>query len=98
MLLAVTSIKLVAEIALLALLGRWILGLLAGAKREGNLVYQVLSVVTRPVERLVRWVSPRQVLDRHIPLAAGLLLLSVWFVSTLVKVQICLEIGVQQCQ
>ena len=98
MLLAVTSIKLLAEIALLALLGRFVLGLLAGDKRDSNLVYQLLSVLTRPVERLVRWVSPRQVLDRHIPLAAGLLLLSVWFVSTLLKVQICLEIGVQQCR
>lgn len=98
MLLVVTSLKLLAEIALLALVGRWLLGLLAGAKREANVFYQVLSVVTRPVERLTRWVSPPQVLDRHIPLAAGVLMLSVWVVSTLMKVQICVEIGVHQCR
>jgi hypothetical protein len=74
MLLAITAIKLLAEIALLALLGRWLLGLLAGAKREGNVFYQVLSIVTRPVERMTRLLSPRVVLDRHIPLATALLL------------------------
>lgn len=98
MLLTVTAIKLLAEIALLALVGRWFLGLLAGAKREGNLFYQLLGVVTRPVERLTRLISPRVVLDRHIPLAAGMLLLSVWVISTLMKVQICVEIGVAQCR
>jgi hypothetical protein len=98
MLLVVTSIKLLAEIALLALFGRFVLGLLAGAKRDGNFFYQLLSVITRPVERLTRWISPKLVLDRHIPLAAGLLLLSVWFISTLFKVQLCVEIGVESCR
>jgi hypothetical protein len=98
MLLAITAVKLLAEIALLALVGRWLLGLLAGAKREGNVFYQVLSIVTRPVERMTRLLSPRVVLDRHIPLAAALLLLSVWVGSTLMKIQYCVEIGVQQCR
>jgi len=98
MLLGITLIKLIAEIALLALLGRWLLGLLAGPKREANLFYQVLGIVTRPVERLTRLLSPRLVLDRHIPLATGLLLASTWVVVTLLKIQTCLQIGVQQCQ
>lgn len=98
MLLSVTIIKLLAEIALLALLGRWLLGLLAGKQRESNLFYQVLGIVTRPVERLTRAISPRQVLDRHIPLAAGLLLASTWFIATLLKVQTCLQIGVALCR
>jgi hypothetical protein len=98
MLLVVTSIKLLAEIALLALLGRFVLGLLAGAKRDSNLMYQVLGFMTRPIERWVRWISPRQVIDRHIPVATGALLLSTWVVCTLLKVQICMEIGVTQCQ
>ena len=48
MLLLISSVKLIAEIALLSLLGQWILGLLAGQKREQNLFYQVLQVLTRP--------------------------------------------------
>lgn len=98
MLLLVTTLKLLAEIALLALAGRWLLGLLAGAGRERNFFYQALSIITRPVERLVRAISPRFVIDQHIPLAAALLMVSLWFISTLMKIQICAEIGVAQCR
>ena len=48
MLLLVSSVKLVAEIALLAFAGQWLLGLLAGKKREQNLFYKLLQVVTGP--------------------------------------------------
>lgn len=98
MLLLITAIKLLTEIAFLALVGRWAVGLLAGARRETNPIYQMLGIVTRPVERLTRWISPRQVLDRHIPLAAGLLMLSTWMVSTALKIQTCVEVGVQLCR
>lgn len=98
MLLLTSSLKLIAEIALLAMAGQWLLGLLAGAKREGNFFYQLLAVLTRPFVRLTRAISPRVVLDRHIPLAAFLLLLSVWLVVTVVKINLCLQIGVNQCQ
>jgi hypothetical protein len=98
MLLLTSSLKLIAEIALLAMLGQWLLGLLAGRKREGNFFYQLLQVLTRPFVRLTRAISPRVVLDRHIPLAAFLLLLSLWLVVTVVKINICLQMGVAQCQ
>jgi hypothetical protein len=98
MLLLTSSLKLIAEIALLAMAGQWLLGLLAGAKREQNFFYQLLSILTRPFTRLTRLISPRVVLDRHIPLAAFLLLLSLWLVATVVKINLCLQIGVAQCQ
>ena len=98
MLLLTSSLKLIAEIALLAMLGQWLLGLLAGAKRDSNFFYQLLSILTRPFTRLTRLLSPRVVLDRHIPLAAFLLLLSLWLVVTVVKINLCLQIGVAQCQ
>lgn len=98
MLLVVSSIKLVAEIALLALAGQWLLGLLAGARRDSNFFYRLLQVMTRPFVRGARWLTPRIVLDRHVPLVAFLLLGFVWVFSTLAKVRICLEIGVQACR
>lgn len=98
MLLLLTSIKLVTEIALMAMLGQWVLGLLAGAKRESNLVYQLFAVLTKPVIRLARWLAPRVVIDRHVPLVAFLLLLFSWLVATLSRIQLCLEIGVQACR
>lgn len=98
MLLLVMSIKLVAEIALLSLVGQWLLGLLAGAKRESNFFYRLLGVMTGPFVRGARWLSPRAVLDRHVPLVAFLMLMFVWLFATIFKIQICLEAGVQACK
>ena len=98
MLLLVSSIKLVAEVALLAMVGQWLLGLLAGAKRESNTFYRLLAVVTGPFMRGARWLAPRFVLDSHVPLVAFLVMSFVWIFATLAKVQICLEIGVQACR
>lgn len=98
MLLLASTLKLLAEIALLALLGQWLLGLLAGAKRESNLFYQLLQVVTRPVVRGARWLTPRIVLDRHLPLVAFLLLAFTWLAVTALKISLCLEMGVQACR
>jgi hypothetical protein len=98
MLLFVSSVKLVAEIALLALAGQFLLGLLAGQKRETNFFYKLLQVLTGPFTKGMRLITPRIVVDRHIPLATFLLLSMVWVVSTLVKINICVQIGVEQCR
>jgi hypothetical protein len=98
MLLIVSSVKLVAEIALMALAGRWLLGLLAGSKRETNVFYRVLDIMTKPFVKGVRAITPRFVIDRHIPLAAFALLSMLWLFATLMKVQVCLQIGIQQCR
>ena len=90
--------KLIAEIALLALVGQWLLGLLAGARREQNLFYMVLKTIGSPFVRVARVVSPRLVLDRHVPLVAFLLLLFIWLAATIYKIQHCLQIGVELCK
>jgi hypothetical protein len=97
-LLFVSSVKLVAEIALMALLGQWLLGLLAGARRDTNFFYQLLRTLTSPFVKLARVLSPRIVLDRHVPLVAFLLLCFAWLIATITRVSICLQIGVEQCR
>jgi hypothetical protein len=99
MLLLISSIKLVAEIALMALFGQWVLGLLAGPRRDTNLFYRLLAVLTGPFVKGARLLSPRSiVLDRHVPLVAFLLLAFVWVFVTLTKIQWCVRIGVEACQ
>ena len=98
MLLIVSSIKLLAEIALMALAGQFLLGLLAGAKREKNFFYRLLQVLTNPFVKGMRLITPKAVIDRHIPLAAFVLLAMVWVMATLMKVNLCIQIGVQQCR
>ena len=94
----VSSVKLVAEIALMALAGQFVLGLLAGARRDDNFFYRLLQVLTNPFVRGVRRITPRVVIDRHIPLATFVLIAVVWMAVTIVKINLCLQIGVQSCR
>jgi hypothetical protein len=98
MLLLVSSVKLVAEIALMALAGQWLLGLLAGRKRETNFFYGLLGVLTAPFVKGMRLITPRVVIDRHIPLAAFVLLVMIWVAATLTKINVCLQIGIDACR
>jgi hypothetical protein len=98
LLLLVNILKTIVEIALMALVGQWVLGLLAGAKRDTNFFYRVLEVVTRPFVRLARLLSPPIVLDRHVPLVAFLLLAFSWLLVTKWKIDLCLEIGIEVCK
>jgi hypothetical protein len=96
--LLIEILKLLAEIALLALAGQWVLGLLAGRRRNENLFYQLFQVITRPLIAGARLISPRVVLDQHLPLVAFLLMVFVWIVATMTKIDICVRIGVQLCK
>lgn len=98
LLLLVEILKLLAEIALLCLVGQWVLAFLAGAKRDQNLFYQLFQVLTRPLIATARWVAPKVVLDRHLPLVAFSLLFFIWLVATITKIDICVRIGVHLCK
>ncbi len=98
MLILVTALKLIAEIALLALCGQWLLGSLCGAGRNGNPFYALLRLLGRPWIQAARWLSPRVVLDRHLPLVAFILLLLAWGAASVAKVGICLRVGVDLCK
>ena len=98
MLVVATTFKLLAEIAFFALVGQWILGLLTGEGKNTNPFYRVLQLVGKPWMLAARWLSPRVVLDRHLPLMAVLLVASIWLVATVGKVSICLNIGVALCR
>jgi hypothetical protein len=93
-----TAAKLIAEIALMALLGQGLLALLAGRQRDRNLFYQLLQVLTRPFTAAARALAPRQVADRHLGFVAFFLLAILWCVVTFEKVRYCVRVGVALCQ
>jgi hypothetical protein len=98
MLFLVTSLKLIAEIALMCIAGQWMVGLLAGKGRDRNVFYKLLEVAASPFVKLMRLITPRVVLDRHLPLAAFLLLGVAWVVLTATKINLCLQSGVEACR
>lgn len=72
-------VKALVEVAGYSYIGQALVAAFAGPRRGENLVYQVLKIITRPVERAVRLVTPRFVPDRHIPFVAFGVLLWIWF-------------------
>lgn len=98
MLLLVSIIKLLCEIALLSLAGRGLLGLLAGPKKEANFFYRALEVITKPFVSAARFITPKAVIDRHVPAVAFLLLSFIWVICLFEKVRICTQIGMALCK
>lgn len=98
MLLFLSGVKLVCEIALMALLGQGALYLLAGAKRDTNIFYGLLKVLTNPFTKLARWITPRQVAERHVPFVAFFLLSILWVVVTIEKIRHCVSVNMVGCQ
>jgi hypothetical protein len=92
-LLLITIAKALVELAGLFILGQGVLYLLAGRNRESNFFYQLLKTLTRPVYRLTRLVTPKVVVDRHIPMVAFILLFWLWVFLTIAKIQICVGYG-----
>jgi hypothetical protein len=89
-LLLVSIARSLAEVAGWALIGQGLLAILAGKARRQNLIYQIFEIVTSPVIRLVRAVTPRMILDAHIPYVAFFLLFWIWVALGFVKRHICL--------
>ena len=84
-----TCVKLVCEVALMAMLGRFVLGLVLGltpgAAPETNPFHRLLGWVVLPLERRAgRWTAP--------------LLVALWLCATAAKLRLCLELGVQACR
>lgn len=78
-------------VAGMALFGQLIVGAFNWRARHENFVYQLLGIVTRPVVRAVRVITPRLILDQHVPIVAFLLLFFGYFAIGLVHRDVCLR-------
>lgn len=87
--LLISVLRTLVEVAGFALLGQGALAVLAGKYREQNAFYRVLRIVTAPVVRAVRLITPRLVIDAHIPMLAFFLLFWLWIVLALAKRHLC---------
>jgi uncharacterized protein YggT (Ycf19 family) len=85
----VTILRALVEVAGWFLLGQGVLYLLAGAQRDRNSVYRLFRLLTSPVVKLTRAITPRRVIDRHVPVVAFFILLWIWIGLALVKRHLC---------
>ena len=86
-------LKALTEVAGVAFLGQGVLWVIAGAKREENLVYKLFKLLTSPVTKFTRAITPRVVLDQHIGLVAFLLVVVLLLVLFALKANICVQLG-----
>jgi uncharacterized protein YggT (Ycf19 family) len=84
------------EVAMLFLIGQGILALLAGSRRDTNIVYKVFLIVTQPVLKVVRKISPPQIIDKHLPFVAFFFLFWCWIGLAYLKKLYC-EANLLQC-
>ena len=87
----IVVLKALTEIAGVAFLGQGVLWLIAGAKREQNVVYNLFRTLTSPVTRVARAITPRIILDAHIGLVAFFLLVVLWIALTALKIKLVLD-------
>ena len=70
--------QLLIAVPLLALAGQgatWVLARMMGQPAQQNFVYRLFEIVASPVVKPCRWIAPRFVPQRHLPLIAFSLLL-----------------------
>lgn len=85
----VSMLRVIIEVAGLALIGQGILALLAGRHRHDNLVYKLFQIVTGPIIKAVRFITPKIILDAHIPFLSFFLLFWLWLGLALLRRYLC---------
>ncbi len=95
-LLVIGILRALVEVSLLFLLGQGVLALLAGSRRHNNGVYKLFVLITSPVLKVVRLISPPQIIDKHLPFVAFFVLFWCWIGLAWLKRTYC-EAHMLQC-
>jgi hypothetical protein len=91
-------VQLLLYVPLLALLGQGLLFVLAGPRRDTNVFYQLLALISKPFTVVVRKITPAKVADRHVPVVTFFLLVIAYFVVTFERIDLCVRIGLEHCR
>lgn len=84
-------VKAIIEVAGMALLGQLVVGIFAWGRRHDNVIYRLFQIVASPFTWVARRITPRVVLDQHIPLVTFMLLLFLWIFVVFQLRATCLE-------
>ena len=91
--LLLSVLRAIVEVTGFIMLGQGVLYVVAGKSRQKNFVYQMFEIVTKPVIKLTRFITPRLIRDDHIPVAAFLLVAWLWIGLAIAKRYVCVSQG-----
>ena len=87
----IVILKALTEVAGVAFFGQGVLWVIAGSKRNENVVYKLFQTLTSPITRVTRAITPRIIIDAHIGLVAFFLLMVLWVALTALKIKLVLD-------
>lgn len=90
---AISLVRVLIEVAGYTLLGQGILAIFAGKSRDQNIVYRLMQTVTNPAVKSVRVITPRFVIDKHIPFVTFFVLFWLWIGLAMAKRYVCVTQG-----
>ncbi len=93
--LLVTIARALVEVAGAMLLGQGVLWLFGPRARDGNFIYDLFKIGTRPLVKATRVIMPRFVHDSHIGMATFILLVWLWMGLAFAKRYLCAMQGLQ---
>ena len=93
--LLLTIARALVEVAGALLLAQGVLWLFGPKAREGNFVYDLFKLGTRPLVKATRIITPRFVHDSHIGMVTFLILVWLWLVLAFAKRHLCVMQGIQ---
>ncbi|HEV7929062.1 MAG TPA: hypothetical protein VGP12_02900 [Nitrosospira sp.] len=91
----ISIMRVLAEVAGFSLIGQGVLAVLAGKLRDTNVVYRLMQTISSPAVRLVRFITPRAIIDRHVPFVTFFLLFWLWIGLAVAKRYVCVTKGLQ---
>lgn len=98
MLLFLNAAQLLLYIGILALLGQGLLFILAGAKRDTNMFYQLFTIVNKPWIYIAALIAPKQIAKRHHAFVAFCVVAVLYLAVTVAKIEHCVSVGMTSCK
>jgi ABC-type uncharacterized transport system permease subunit len=89
----VVVLKGLAEFVGLLLIGQGIVYVLSFGKHDANGVYKLFRLITSPVVKSVRVITPSKVADKHVPVVALILVFWLWLFMSYLKFSMMLGQG-----
>ncbi len=85
----VRVLKALVEIAAMSLLAQGVIAALSGNTRQQNVVYRLFQVVTAPIIRIARTITPKFIADQYVGLVGFFILFWLWIALIVAKGYVC---------